>query len=913
MDMMQRVTWLKRRCPCAVKHFVYDDHLLVQLTNQSGFHFYWEYEGAGDEARCIHTWGDGGVLEYWLQYEEGKTIARNSLGHTTEYYYDERKLIYKIIDANGGITRQVYDAFEELVTAVSPEGDVEQYRYNEFGRLSRFVNANDESERYQYDEQLRLVSVTSAGGRQVRWRYNAQGRLVERRSADNQVLRYMYEGQRLESISDGRGRRIRFEYDRQHNLVGIQYPNGTTQYWQYDALGNLVSASDTRGNTTRYGYDDGGNMLWLKEADGNEHVFSYDPAGNLVKAEDATHRVVFEYGALGTLLGREQNGRRVRFAYDTELQLKSIANEGGEVYRFGLDALGQVVNEWGFDGLHRRYLRDGNGRVTKIMRPGQKWTAYEYDSIGNIVQEAHSDDSMAAYKYDADGLLVEAFNEHCSIGLHRDKAGRVTEERQDDYTVSRRYNSDGQCTHISSSLGADIQMNYDSSGYLERLQAGGWAAGFVRDSSGLELQRQLTGEVTVFTERDRLGRVTRRSIGAHNIEQSRHRYDWGAGNKLHRVVNELSSARVNFEYDVFDNLVSGTYSDPGHTETIYRVPDKIGNLFKTKDRSDRKYSKGGRLEEDEKYCYHYDAEGNLVFKEFKRNENGRATDKTETLKANGITPKTTATGWEYEWAGNGMLQKVINPGGREIAFFYDPLGRRTAKIIKEKVNRYIWDGNLLLHEWGYEGYFPPVKRIDREGIKEENEPADNVITWVYDEDSLVPCAKIVEGETYSVVSDYIGKPTHCYNSNGEAVWETEYGIYGELRKVKGSRTFIPFRQPGQFEDEELGGLYYNRFRYYDAGSGNYISQDPIGLLGGMILYGYVHDTNAWVDIFGLSGGMNGATSTVEAGIHSSGLPSKTPIHSEIRNLQELGPKLRGQDVVIKDVTGRFAGGVSKTV
>jgi uncharacterized protein RhaS with RHS repeats len=35
--------------------------------------------------------------------------------------------------------------------------------------------------------------------------------------------------------------------------------------------------------------------------------------------------------------------------------------------------------------------------------------------------------------------------------------------------------------------------------------------------------------------------------------------------------------------------------------------------------------------------------------------------------------------------------------------------------------------------------------------------------------------------------------------------------------------------------------------------GNYISQDPIGLAGNNpTLYGYVHDTNSWMDVLGLS-------------------------------------------------------------
>jgi RHS repeat-associated protein len=61
----------------------------------------------------------------------------------------------------------------------------------------------------------------------------------------------------------------------------------------------------------------------------------------------------------------------------------------------------------------------------------------------------------------------------------------------------------------------------------------------------------------------------------------------------------------------------------------------------------------------------------------------------------------------------------------------------------------------------------------------------------------------------------------------------------------------PFRYQGQYEDSETG-LYYNRFRYYDPDSGNYLSQDPIGLAGNNpTLYGYVHDVNFLIDPFGL--------------------------------------------------------------
>ncbi|WP_394427444.1 RHS repeat-associated core domain-containing protein [Vreelandella stevensii] len=60
------------------------------------------------------------------------------------------------------------------------------------------------------------------------------------------------------------------------------------------------------------------------------------------------------------------------------------------------------------------------------------------------------------------------------------------------------------------------------------------------------------------------------------------------------------------------------------------------------------------------------------------------------------------------------------------------------------------------------------------------------------------------------------------------------------------------RFQGQWHDEE-SGLYYNRHRYYDPQQGRYISQDPIGLVGGDNLYQYAAAPNLEVDPLGLRG------------------------------------------------------------
>jgi len=168
------------------------------------------------------------------------------------------------------------------------------------------------------------------------------------------------------------------------------------------------------------------------------------------------------------------------------------------------------------------------------------------------------------------------------------------------------------------------------------------------------------------------------------------------------------------------------------------------------------------------------------------------------------------------------------PYGKTVRFEYDALGRRTAKLFNGLVFRYLWDGNVMVQEWQYEEKDRPQHSIDEFGrIRMQSEElVDNLVTWVYEEGSYVLVAKLQNGERYTIISDYMGRPVEAYSSYGNVVWQADYDIYGDLRNIKGIRDFIPFRQLGQYEDEETG-LYYNRSRYYDSRIGNYISQDPM--------------------------------------------------------------------------------------
>ena len=242
------------------------------------------------------------------------------------------------------------------------------------------------------------------------------------------------------------------------------------------------------------------------------------------------------------------------------------------------------------------------------------------------------------------------------------------------------------------------------------------------------------------------------------------------------------------------------------------------------------------MAEDREFFYHYDCEGNLVFKEFKElswGGNVIAPINKERLEAElGIRFRAFGTGWRYDWQSDGMLARVVRPDGKEVLFAYDALGRRIRKTYAGTTTHFVWDGNVPLHEW-------------------TEEAEENVVTWLFEQDTFVPAAKLVaNGDCFSIVSDYLGTPIQAYDKKGDKVWEQELDIYGRQRKRPSA--FIPFKYQGQYADEETG-LYYNRFRYYDPNAGSYISQDPIGLAGNNpTLYGYVRDTNSWFDILGLN-------------------------------------------------------------
>lgn len=827
-----------------VTEIEYDNHLMTKKTDRNGQAFYWEYDGKNTGSRCIHTWGTGGILEGWISYfpEKGCNIVTNSLGAQTTYYYTPDNIVTEIKDASGNSRFTDYTPDNEIYREIDEEGNMTGYTYDIRGNRTGLVLPDGSQHQFIYDKNDRLIIATDPEENSTLWTYDDIGRLESTIAPDGSITSFKYNEQNLISmITDVSGNETRLEYDAQFNLVSMLLPNGSKATWKYNFRGDVVQVENPGGATQSFQYDKLGRPIYIRQADFNTIRLQYNAYEEVIRAKDDQREVAFEYTPLGSLKMREEKGTRVFFQYDTEDQLRQIINEHGENYRFERNIAGQITREEGFDGITRFYRRDNAGKVFRVERPEGKWTEYEYNANGLMTRAEHNDGTWETFSYDKRGLLTDAVNQHTEVHLKRDSMGRVVEEKQGEHFVTSHFDKNGNRIKIKSSPGADIDLAYNEMGNVVGMAAScksglqnvenpddKWQAWISHNALGQEIERGVTGGVKCRMWYDSAGRPVRQRVQSGESIHRHRSYSWNANDRLWQMINELTGGITSFNHDDFGNLASARYEDGSYD---FKLPNEVGNLYKTRERTDRKYGRGGRLLENGNLRYEYDCEGNLLRK------NGEGEN------------------WEYSWYSNGMLSKVVKSGNIAAEFEYDALGRRTAKIANNSITRFLWDGNVPLHEWKYDVDKRPRLEIDDTGELKYNMPepvTDDLTTWVFDEGTFVPAAKISEDKRFSIITDYLGTPCLLYNEKGEKTWEAELDIYGKVRNLAGgSLADCPFRYQGQYEDVETG-LYYNRFRYYSPDDGLYVSQDPIGLYGGDRFYSYVNDPNSWFDVIGLA-------------------------------------------------------------
>jgi RHS repeat-associated protein len=164
------------------------------------------------------------------------------------------------------------------------------------------------------------------------------------------------------------------------------------------------------------------------------------------------------------------------------------------------------------------------------------------------------------------------------------------------------------------------------------------------------------------------------------------------------------------------------------------------------------------------------------------------------------------------------------------------------------------DGEHALHEWEeaaevVQVHAPPGEDAQAKALRELSRMLPPEQVAARREEKLAK-RRLGRGEACSIVADQVGAPLVVLGEGGEVKAQLVLDSRGRAT-IDGDESVCPWRFAGQYRDDETG-LHYNRFRYYDADAGQYISRDPLGLRAGLRVYGYVGDPGVAGDPLGLA-------------------------------------------------------------
>ena len=313
--------------------FEYITHLLTRETDRNGLRFYFAYDGLGEDAWCVRTWGDGGIYDHEIAYDKQShaTFVTNSLGHTTQYFMNVAGQVIKVVDPLGSKTCFEYDPRTlQQIAITDPLGQRNWVELDDRRDCVALHQADGATNTRSYDPQLRVLARSvEPHGADYRWDHDSAGRMRARIGPLGDITRYDYDHGLLSAILDPDGVGQRFEYDVHKNLVAARRSDSNCTLVTRDRLGRVITHQNRRGGTQRRVWDTEGRQLELREPHGVVRHFEYDAEANLLAASYAGRRIDFEYTARNRPSLRREAGTTIRLEYDTEVQLRSVDDEAG--------------------------------------------------------------------------------------------------------------------------------------------------------------------------------------------------------------------------------------------------------------------------------------------------------------------------------------------------------------------------------------------------------------------------------------------------------------------------------------------------------------------------------------------------------------------------------------------------------
>ncbi|AFD57332.1 Rhs-family protein (SPI-6 associated) [Salmonella enterica subsp. enterica serovar Typhimurium str. 798] len=618
------------------------------------------------------------------------------------------------------------------------------------------------------------------------------------------------------------GEHYRFDYDFAAGTTTVTGRQGETWQWWYDRETYITAHRTPGGGMYRFTYNEDHFPVNIELPGGRTVAYEYDIQNRVVKTTDPEGRVT----------QTQWNGE-----FD---EITRTALDDDAVWKTQYNAHGQPVQETDPEGRVTQYAYDEQGQMCSR-------TDAAGGTQGGVRRETQQRDAL--------GRLLRTENEHGQRTFSYNRLDQIT-------AVTLTPTEAGQQQHR---MQADtVRFEYDRSGWLTAEHAGNGSICYQRDAlgnptditlpdgqhlthlyygSGHLLQTALDGLTVSEYERDSLHRQIMRTQGQLATYSG---YDDDGLLSWQRSLASGSAPVLPGQRPARQGCVtSRDYYWNNHGE-VGTIDDGLrGSVVYSYDRSGYLTGRSGQMYDHDRY--YYDKAGNLLDNE------GQGAVMSNRLPGCGRDrygynewgELTTRRDQQLEWNAQGQLTRVIS-GNTETHYGYDALGRRTRKATygrhtghtARSRTDFVWEGFRLLQE-----------NVQQQGWR----------TYLYDaEQPYTPVASVTgRGESRQVWyyhTDVTGTPQEVTAADGTLVWAGYIRGFGEnAADISNSGAYFhqPLRLPGQYFDDETG-LHYNLFRYYAPECGRFVSQDPIGLRGGLNLYQYAPNPLKYIDPLGLT-------------------------------------------------------------
>lgn len=339
----------------------------------------------------------------------------------TEYQYDVRNRLIKLIDPRQGQIQFEYDADSNVIAIIDPINNRTVFSHDARNRLINEVNALNKTRSYNYNSVNNLTSRTDRNNRTIQFEYDDLNRLTkEIWTGATQQINYSYDVVgNLRSITDLYSA-LTYSYDNQNRTISIDTtgtPNLPTVVLSqtYDANSNRTKITDTVNTilqgTETHSYDALNRLIQVSQTG----------TGVVKKRVDITYNPIHQIETLkryadltGTLLVATST-----YSYDPLSRLTQLAHTQGatatsiNTYTYGYDTASRIVQMTSADGTHS-YSYDDTDQLTGATYSGQTNETYGYDLNGNRTNAGYQTtannqlqtDGTYNYSYDDEGNLT---------------------------------------------------------------------------------------------------------------------------------------------------------------------------------------------------------------------------------------------------------------------------------------------------------------------------------------------------------------------------------------------------------------------------------------------------------------------------------------------------------------------------